>query len=317
MDADEENEAFLSEVCWHYFISEMTQSEIADLLSVTRVRVNKAIQAARRKGLVRIELQTPFAARMELQQELCRQFGLRQALVAPANRTAHDYHQPTGAALAAHLEAGLAQKKWRSIGVSWGMTLEAAIRRLPRMDLPGLEIVSTMGGTSTGATFNAFGVAAGMANRLGASYSLLAAPIYLSAGTDRERFLSEEVFQNHLRKCQALDVALLVAGDLSTKSFLIRDGLPSSVPPRDLADRGAVGDVLGRFLDRDGNLVDHPINGRAVGIDLDQLHSIPEVVLAASGLHKVDIIIAAIRRGFVDTLVTDDVTAERVLERAR
>jgi DNA-binding transcriptional regulator LsrR (DeoR family) len=75
--------------------------------------------------------------------------------------------------------------------------------------------------------------------------------------------------------------------------------------------------VLGRFLDADGNLVPHPLNQRTVGVDLDALQSIPERILAAAGPHKVGIIRAAARRGIVDTLVTDDMTAELLIAACR
>ena len=40
---------------------------------------------------------------------------------------------------------------------------------------------------------------------------------------------------------------------------------------------------------------------------------IDNVILAAGGLHKVPILAAALRRGFVDTLVTDENTAVALL----
>lgn len=317
LDREEETEAFLCEVCWHYFVNGQTQSEVAKALGVTRLRVNRAIQQAKTNGLVRVELKSPFLARVEQQQQLCAKLGLRHAFIAPANRQNYDYHQPAGAALAAFLDKGLKEKKWNSIGVAWGLTVEAAIRRLPTMSLPDLEIVSIMGGTTTGATFNTFGVASGLAHKLGASYSLFAAPIYLAPGADKDSFLSDAVFREHLARCRSLDLAILVASDLSDKSFLVQHGLPHSIKTDDLAAHGAVGDVLGRFLDASGELIDHPVNEWTVGMELDQLRNIPEVVMAAAGLHKVEIVIAAARGRLFDTLVTDDVTAERILERLR
>jgi DNA-binding transcriptional regulator LsrR (DeoR family) len=90
--------------------------------------------------------------------------------------------------------------------------------------------------------------------------------------------------------------------------------LPADVSPEALLEAGAVGDVLGRFLDKDGNEISHPLNQRTIGIDLEALKKVPEIILAAAGPHKVDIIRAAIRRGLVHVLITDDVTAELLLE---
>lgn len=313
--AADETEAFLAEVCWHYYVNEMTQQDVARVMGVTRLRVNRALQLARAAGIVRIEIASPFVTRLELQAELCTKLGLKEVICAPADSVDHDYHGPVGAALAHWLAKGLRDGTWKSIGLSWGQTLKSAIQRLPRMSLTDLEIVSMIGGTSQGASFNAFGVASGMADKLGVNYSLFSAPIYLSPGTDRATFLSEGAFQAHLARLQNLDLAVLVAGDVTERSFLISMGLPTGVYPQHLIDAGAVGDVLGHFLKADGTEVDHPISRSAIGLDLDSLMKVPSRILAAAGAHKVDIIIAACRRGLVQTLITDDVTARLVLEK--
>ena len=131
---------------------------------------------------------------------------------------------------------------------------------------------------------------------------------------DRALFLSQRIFREHLEKCRKLDAALLVAGDLSQRSYLIAHGMPEAFRVEELAEAGAVGDVLGRFLDTDGNEIPHPLNDRAIGLELDALQAIPEKVLAAGGPHKVRIIRAAARRGLVNTLITDDVTAALLVE---
>jgi DNA-binding transcriptional regulator LsrR (DeoR family) len=313
LDPHDENDAFVSEVCWHYYVNEMTQAEVAVALGVTRLRVNQAIQRAKSLGVVKVQIESPFLARLELQQQLQSRLGVKKALVVPAHREAYNYHVPVGAALASYLVECLATRSWRTIGVSWGMTLRSAIERLPRQPQPGLEIVSMIGGTATGASFNAFGIASGFAERFGASYSLLAAPIYLSEGVDREIFLSQEIFETHFQKCKTLDAAVLVVGDISARSYLISTGLPKEVAPDDLSAAGAVGDLLGRFLDEDGAEIAHPLRARTIGVDLETLATIPEKILAAAGRHKVDIIRAVARRRLVDTLITDDVTAELLL----
>jgi DNA-binding transcriptional regulator LsrR (DeoR family) len=77
---------------------------------------------------------------------------------------------------------------------------------------------------------------------------------------------------------------------------------------------GAVGDVLGTVLDAQGRPIAHPINDRVIGIGLPDLARIPNVILAAGGLHKVPIVRALLGLGLVDTFVTDELTAAAVLE---
>ena len=159
--------------------------------------------------------------------------------------------------------------------VSWGMTLQSAIERMPRLSCPDLEIVSIVGGATAGASFNAFGIASGFAERLGARYSLLPAPILLPEGASRDALLGQASLAEHMRKCEAIDAAVLVVGDISPRSYLISTGLPPDVAPQDLIAAGAVGDLLGRFLDADGAETCPSLAPRTVGIDLAQLARSP------------------------------------------
>lgn len=310
----DETEEFLCRIAWLYFVNGLTQSEIAAQLQITRLRVNRAIASARQLGIARVEIASPFAAALSLQQRLAERFGLRAAHVAIAGREDYDPHLSVGAALAFFLDDGLERQLWKSVGVSWGLTLEMALQRMKSRRLPDMEIVSMIGGTAKGASFNAFGVAAGFAQKLGAQYSLFAAPIYFDSGETAAELMASPLFQQQLQRSRSVDIAILVAGDLSDRSFLVRDGLPSDVSLADLESAGAVGDILGRFLDASGNPIDHPINGRAIGIALEDLPDIGHVALAAAGPHKVKVIRAALTAGRIHTLITDDVTAELLLD---
>lgn len=315
-DAQSDSDAFIAEVCWHYYINEMTQAEIAEVMGVTRLRVNQAIQRAKQTGMVKVQIESPFLPRLDLQDALKQRFGLDGAYVAPANPRAYDYHRPVGAALADYLTASLKTKNWKKIGVSWGMTLQAAITRMTEQSYPEIEVLSMIGGTSQGARFNSFGIASGFAERLGAKYSLLAAPVFLSDGVDLDLFLSQALFQTHIAKFRELDAAILTASNLSERSYLISTGLPDEISTADLTQAGAIGDVVGRFLDTDGNSVSNALEGRTIGIELEVLRAIPDRILAAAGHHKVEIIVAALKRGLANTLITDDVTAPLLLDSA-
>ncbi len=61
-------------------------------------------------------------------------------------------------------------------------------------------------------------------------------------------------------------------------------------------------------------MVKLPIHDRRIGIDLADLTQIPKVTGVAGGLHKVDAILGALRGGFLDVLVTNELTALRLLE---
>lgn len=312
----EDSEAFIVEVCWHYYIAGKTQAEVAKYLGATRLRVNQAIQKAKSLRIVQVQIDSPFVMRVQMQHDLELAFGLKKALVVPVDRANYDFNAPVGAGLAAHLSDRIRVGKWRSFGVSWGLTLDSAIRKVTRQSYPDLEVVSILGGTSQGSSFNSFGIASGFAAALEARYSLLTAPIYLSEGIDRDLFLSQTMLKEHFQKFDTLDAVLLTCSNVSSKSFLVSHGLPKEMTTDRLIEAGAIGDVLGHFLDKDGNSVSQEIDARTIGMPLESVKKVPEKIMAAAGPHKVEIIRAAINRGLVDTLVTDEPTAEQLLKSA-
>jgi DNA-binding transcriptional regulator LsrR (DeoR family) len=79
---------------------------------------------------------------------------------------------------------------------------------------------------------------------------------------------------------------------------------------------GAVGDIALHFFDGDGRAVEHEINDRIIGLDLEQIKKIPRVIGVAGGAEKVAVIRAALRGKIIDVLVTDDQTADKLLEDA-
>jgi DNA-binding transcriptional regulator LsrR (DeoR family) len=102
----------------------------------------------------------------------------------------------------------------------------------------------------------------------------------------RDMYLEEASVQAVLGKARQADLALLTVGDLSERSLMLELGLVNDEDARSLRAAGAVGDLLGRWLDRDGIEVDHPLNRRAVSLDLEDLRRIKKVVLVSGGPYR-------------------------------
>ena len=307
-------ERFLAQVAWAYYVEGLTQERVADKLGVTRLRVNKAISDAHKRGLVRITFNTAFAACAELEAALRARFALKQAYVAPAPMETRDIQMIVGAALGNLLSEVLADPSVKLFGMSWGGTLNIATRFVAAMERPDLEVISVMGGLTQGSDLNSFEITTRLADLMGAQHSYFTAPLYAGSRESRDTIMQLDVFRDVLEKLRSVDAMAMAAGDLSKRSLLMRDGLPGDVTMEELIAMGGVGDVLGTVIDKDGRALDHPINERVIGIGLDDLTRIPNVILAAGGAHKVAVNRAILARGVVDTFVTDEATARALLE---
>lgn len=306
-------ERFLAQVAWAYYVEGLTQEKVAEKLGATRLRVNKALSEAHQRGLVRISFNTAYAACAELEAALIARFGLKAAYVAPAPQNVEDVQKVTGAALGHLLSEVLADPAVKLFGMSWGGTLNIATRFVAALDRPDLEVISVMGGLTQGSDLNSFEITTRLADLLGAQHSYFTAPLYAGSRESRDTIMQLDVFREVLEKLRGVDAMAMAAGDLSTRSLLMRDGMPKDVTVAELRQMGGVGDVLGTVIDAEGQPLPHPINERVIGIGLEDLGGIPNVILAAGGAHKLAVNRAILRRGVVDTFVTDEATARALL----
>jgi deoxyribonucleoside regulator len=80
-----------------------------------------------------------------------------------------------------------------------------------------------------------------------------------------------------------------------------------------LVDKGAVGDVVGRYIDATGRIVDPELDQRTIGIDHDQLRKATRAIAVIAGPNKHAIARAVVTSGLCTTLVTDEDTARAQL----
>ncbi|MCR9088407.1 MAG: transcriptional regulator [Rhodobacteraceae bacterium] len=313
LDQIDAEEQLLVRLAWACEIEGMTQADAAVRFGVTRLRVNKALNEARRRGILRVSVNSVFSAAAELEWELERRFRLLRSVVVPSPADQAPVTPLVSAGLGAHLGHILANEGLTKFGMSWGNTLNLATRFMQPINRPDLEIVSIMGGVSRGSDVNGYEVTTRLADLCNAEHSFFTAPLYASSPESQALFLEQDVIREMLEKIRSCGAIALATGDLES-SLLVRDALPRDVDRVDLIAKGGVGDITGHILDAQGELIEHDINRRVIGVSLDDMTKIDNVILAAGGLHKVPILAAALRRGFVDTLVTDENTAVALLK---
>lgn len=300
-------------VAWLYYMEGQTQDRIAAQLGLTRLRVNRLLAEARSDGLVGISINSRLASCLALEQRLKAECGLKDAVVVPTPRDSALIPELLGRATGDFLTRYLEKHRVRGLGVGWGATLRETIRHVRPGRRPQLTVNSIMGGLTQGLELNTFETASSLAARLQAQCAYLAAPLYAGSAKSRDTILAQDVFSDAFERIAANDVALLSVGDLSTRSLLIRYGLPSDVTPASLAAAGAVGDIIGQFLDANGKPVDHPLNRRVLAPGVAELARIPCVVVSSGGANKTAIIAAVLRARLVSVLVCDEETVTGAL----
>ncbi len=298
-------------VAWLYFIGGLTQQEIADQLGLTRLRINKILGQVRTDGSVFIDIRLPMADCIEAEQRLKERYGLDEATVVPALPDEAEQQRVIGEAAGAVLDRLL--EDGMGLGVGWGKTLAAGLKRITARPMPRSWVTSVMGGLTRGSGSSTFEVATGYARAISAECYYLAAPLYFPTPESLTMLLSHHGISETMRRARTVDVALLSCGDMTTRSLLVQTQTVAE-NLESLRAAGAVGDLLGVFLDADGRPVEHALNERVLSLAPQELTSVRYSILASGGLYKVPIVRAILRAGYVKRFVTDERCAAALLE---
>ena len=296
-----------------YYEENKTQDEIGALLGISRWKAGRLLTQARERGIVRIEIVHPRARRLGLERELCARFGLTDAVVVPRPDEGVDPRGVVTQAAADFLAALRPVPK--TLGVSWGRTLTDVSERIADGWAVGVTVVQINGGVSLNRRAStAATLAATLASRGRGEAVLLPSPAILERRETKEAITSDRTVAGVLDLAAHADAYLFSAGVGDEHSALVDSGYLRADDIAELARKGAIGDLLGRYVDANGNIVDPELNARTVGIELDTLRAAATAIFVIAGDDKHDIARAVVTNGLCSILITDEGIARDLLE---
>ena len=290
-----------------YYKEKLSQQEIAKRLNVSRPWVSKLLSRAEDLGIVKMEIVSPLSGNSELERNLCEKYGLQHAGVA--DKKDRDY---VSLAAAQYFVSQLESND--VVGIGWGDAISRFLRELTPLHLPNVHTVPLAG--SFGATKETLPNyhAIELARKLGGQPHLLHLPAFCGSQEEYD-LLSESQMWNELRHMgEHADLAVVGIGTLFS-SFLTRNQVLSEGEQKELAEAGAVGDVILHFLNEEGESVETELTKRLLRVDIAEVKKHARTVIAiAEGLEKLPVIRAALRCGLADSFFTDTETAEALLK---
>lgn len=108
-------------------------------------------------------------------------------------------------------------------------------------------------------------------------------------------------------------VAVVGIGQVSKEATIVQTGYFGDTDLNDVIQKGAVANVCASFLNEEGENIAFSAQTRMLGIDIPQLRQHTNVIAVAGGQDKVEAITATLLGKWIDILVTDIETAQRVL----
>ena len=301
---------------WLYYAEGRTQNEVAQMLGVSRASVANYLSEARRRGLVSINITPDVLASVELGRSLSERYGLAGAHIVPTGAQAGsdptELRRRLGVAGSHVLRPRLGAET--VLGVAWGRTMLAMAQALPEQSIPDMRVVQVSGSSLGGDESSPEFCTGLIATRLGAKCENFHAPAIVSSRGMRDALFAEPGIARQLERIKTCTIIVFGVGELDESVvFSDPDFLTKDTVSRYLAKQ-AVGVVIGRFIDAEGEEIEGPLSGRQIGIGLNDLRATPERICVAGGPRKLAAIRAALSAGYATHLVTDAETARRLSE---
>ena len=298
-----------------YYQENLSQQEVAELLGVSRPAVSRLLNEARAEGIVEITVHSPILKNAELSNAVRRTFGLKDAIVVrgdyPYERAIERCCQATVDYAKTILTNGMV------IGTSWGIVPRDLCRifrdRRDEFELSNIDVIQMVGCLGAGnPEVDGVEIDLRLAKSFGGMYYNIYAPIYVSTQGLYESMMDEQQIKATLRRANFIDVAFMGIGSLDDTTSLQRAGYLDDVSRNALISNGAVGHLLARPYDAEGNEI--AMEGRhVIGAPLESLQHARWSIGISAASFKATAVYSAVKGGHLNVLVVDETLAHALL----
>lgn len=297
---------------WLYYVAGRTQDEIAAAMGISRQSAQRLVSLSVAEKLIKVRLDHPIAACLELGDALKRKFGLKEVEIVPTDPGSESATVGVAEAGAAQLERWLKQTDPLVIAMGTGRTLRAMIDQLSPTECPQHKIVSLTGNISPDGSAAYFNVIFSMADAIKAPHFPMPLPVIVSSAEEKQLLHKQPLVAPTIALGRQSDVTFVGVGEMNMKAPLLVDGFLKPDEMQDLLGAGAVGEICGWIFGEDGTLLKHPVNERVASLEIPSRET-STVVGLARGRRKHPAILAAVRGGHINSLITDEEAARYLL----
>lgn len=296
-----------------YFAEMKTKIEIAEELGISRFKVARLIDEAIHQDYVRFIFPKQQAMDDEIAGNLREKYHLDAAevlSVAESWSTQDELNHKLGAIAAIYL--GETLKEGMKLGIAWGRVLSSTVSQLTT--LPPLDVVQ-LSGVHPGIEFSQGPI--DLIHKIAALSHGKAHPMYVPMWVDDEglavKLAGDQAVLDTQQYYPQLDVVITGIGAWKSGS----SSLCNIFPPawrESLLKQDIAADICISLVNSQGDVLDSPMDRLGFGISTEQLRKTQTVIGVAGGEEKFDGIVASLKSGLLNVLITDFDTAVKLLD---
>lgn len=310
-----EKKRLLARVAYLYYVEDKSQAQIAEELGIYRTTISRMLERAKREGIVQISIKEFNQDLFALEEYLRKKYGLKQVeLIEVSQGATKDEKLEEIASAAAEMIRGIV-RSGDVVGLSWGSTLSRTIDKIGYKSLQGVLVCPLAGGPShINSRFHVNSLVYRLSQAFHSQNIFINSIAVQETSELAEGIRFSKYFEELREAWHKIDVAIVgIGGQLTPSEDSQWRDLLTAADYQVLLDNHAVGEICCRFFDENGSPVHKELQERTIGIELGGLARIPKTIGIAYGDQKVAALLAAIRQGYINHLVTDKETAMKML----
>ncbi|MGM0215804.1 sugar-binding transcriptional regulator [Enterococcus sp. AZ109] len=302
-----DREALMLQAALLYYEDEITQSEIAKLLNISRPTVASLLHEAKEKGIVKITIQHNELGLLKLQEKLKENYHLQNVRIA--SRTQKDLKVAAGKLCVELVEPLLSSIE--KLGIGWGSTLFEYVQQANLLDLHQLKIIPLIGGIGLSEVrINSNHLAFVLSEKYHAEVSYFYAPAIADTLAVKSALMETSLVKEILDEGKQVDFAILGVSDPVRSSTYKKLKYISQEEAELLKSQQAIGDIGSTIFDSQGKPLTKGFSQRLLGIELEDIKNIPRVLITATGKEKAESVKTLLDMNFITDLVVDEEIAE-------
>lgn len=310
-----ERKKLLPQVAFMHYVEEKSQNEIAEELGIYRTTISRMIKQAKEEGIVEVHIKNFDTYIYQLETYIMETYQLPYVKIVPTDPEFSEAQKDDHLAIEAAIYLKQSIQPNTVVGVSWGSTLGNAISKIETKKMTNATFVPIAGGPSRiNSKYHVNTLVYELARKFGGDSIFINATVVQERKLLRDGIVDSKYFQELKKYWSKLDVAIVgIGGSLYTKNSQWRD-LLSEEDYEDLRLRDAVGDCCCRFFDGSGKVLVGNLYDRTIGVELEELKKVPHIISIARSKQKSKAILAAIKKGYINALISDEETIVHMLK---
>jgi len=302
----------LVEISRLYYEEGLTQAEIAKKLDISRPAVSKLLSEAKLRGIVKIEIKSPLESNENLLQTLAERYNLEGGLIVQTGASEPALRKRFFTSQASEYVEKMIHEVIH-VGLGWGSETGGIIDELhtiPQVTQENGTVCPLLGSAPNDIKwFQSNELVRIFSNKTGYTPYYLPAPAFPMSVHNKRLFEQTNEYKKVSSLWDRLDMALLGIGTYPS----VPDQATAARFGNKLKKEGAVGMMATYYFDRHGRFIESE-NDIVIRIPLEALRKTRIVLAVGSGLEKIHAIIGALKTGLITYLVTDEETAQKVIE---